>query len=313
MINITNETAAREARKLAHDLMGTSLSNFGRLPNGTGLWQLLNDVGVRLNLERSGRLFLNRPHETVELIANDADMAGRDHASAVQELTECRTADLQDEDGTLTAEDVENRRDVVHTNLTSRRDKLSAPLSLVSRIPGLRARAEARRSEQQAELMAVVASALSGVPLSPSAFEEVFASTLSVAGLAVEQMSERQEIKGHAIARHREFRDRWETVLMLAWEAIATDESGADPELSTEGRHRRFYAARATARAREIEEADATARQRAADKKAAREREQKKAQISREIEESRKLRRRARRYYVSDDEREPDDGLTYPG
>lgn len=311
MINITNETAAREARELAHDLTGTALSIFSRLPNGRDLCQLLDGIGVRLNAKESRPLFVNHPHETVELIANDTDIAGPDHKRAVHELTEFRTADLHDENGTLTADGVGKRQHGVRIDLTGRRDKLSAPLSVVSRLPGLRARGQARRTEQQAELVATVTSALSGVPLSVSDFDDVSASVLSAAGLTADQMPDLHEIKALAVARHREFRVRWETVLMLAWEAIATDESGADAELDVEGRRHRFGVARAEARQAKDDRAKELRAE--ADEKAARERAQKKAEVMREIEERRKQRERTRwSYFDPDDEREPEEGLDYP-
>ena len=309
--NITNEMAAREARRLAHDLTRASLSVFSQLPEGKSLVHLLGAVGIRLRTQETRRFHLNHPHETVELIANHADMAGAEHERAVRELTEFRTADLHDENGALTAENVGKRRHAVHSDLTIRRDKLSTPLTLISRFPGLRARTQARRSEQYAEQMAAVTSALSGVPLPGPVFDEVSASALSAAGMSAGQMKDFHGIKAQALSRHGEFSDRWETVLMLVWEAIATEEGGAAAELVVEDSRRRFSDAKA--RAHRIEEAEAEARRKTAEKLVACERAEKQAKIAREIEVRRKRNERTRRPYDLSHESKHDDGLDYPG
>lgn len=311
MINITNETAAREARRLAHDLTRASLSAFSQLPEGKSLVQLLAAVGVCLHAEETRQFHVKRPHETVELIASHKDMAGPDHERAVRELTEFRTADLHDENSVLTADSVATRRHAVHTDLTNRREKLSAPLRMISRLPSLRARAEARRSEQYAEQIVAVVTALSGVPLLGPVFDEISASALSASGLTAGRVKNIHEIKAQALSRHREFSDRWETVLMLAWEAIATDEGGAAAELVVQSSRRRFGEAKA--RARQVEEVEAEARRKVAEKRAARERAIRQAKIAREIEVRRKWEEQTRLRYDPDHESERGDGLNYHG
>lgn len=311
MINITNESAAREARRLAQDLTTASLSAFSQLPEGKGLTQLLAAVGVCLRAEETRQFRVKRPHETVELITSHKDMAGPDHERAVRELTEFRTADLHDENSVLTAESVATRRHAVHTDLTNRREKLSAPLRMISWLPSLRARAEARRSEQYAEQVVAVATALSGVPLPGPVFDEVFTSALSASGLTAGRVKNVHEIKAQSLSRHREFSDRWETVLMLAWEAIATEEGGAAAELVVESSRRRFGDAKT--RARQIEEDEAEAQRKVAENRIARERTIKQAKIAREIEVRRKWEEQTRLPYDPDHESEHSDGLTYHG
>lgn len=87
-------------------------------------------------------------------------------------------------------------------------------------------------------------------------------------------------LKQQAQVRLREFETRRETVLMLAWEAISTEDGGADVELDPTVRRRRF--ARAKARAREVEEMAAKARAQAAAEKRDEDARKKRAQIARE-------------------------------
>lgn len=303
-IKITNQAAADEARALSRNLIETVLGAFARLPGDGPPGAALAAVHVRLR-EVETRPFRGRhPHETAELTADHDDMAGPDHELAVAELTRFRTAELRDG---LTIEQTAQCREVILTDLAERREKLARPLGLLGSL--FRGSAEARRGEQHDEQVKAVVAALTEQPMPAPIFDEVQSGVLNAAGLALEQVPDLDEIKEQAVALHLDVIARWKTILMLAWEAIATEDGGADTGLDMTQRLARFGAAK---KARRQEEAAAEARRKQVEAEKAAERAAKRAQIAREIKDRQDRERRYRRSWEPTDEDQPeDDGPAY--
>jgi hypothetical protein len=288
MVNIKNEAAAREANELAHNFVETALQAFSRLPENPDLKDLLGALDLRLTPRREGIAsgsfrVPGHPDETVVLVADHAAVSGPEHQKALQELTEIRTAVLRDDAGPLTAADIASRRRVVSAELIQRRDKLAKPMGLLSRMPGLSARVAARRHVQQDEQLAALQDVLSGQFLTGPIFDKVAASALSAAGLTADQLPELVDIKAQAIKLHTEFRDRHDMILMLIWEAITTEDGGADSSAILEDRLARFRAAKS--KARQYEEDQRTFRQEQKAKADAAERETRRNKILLERQE----------------------------
>lgn len=276
MVNIKNEAAACEAKELAHNFVETALHAFGRLPENPDLKDLLGELDVRLTPRHEGIAsgtfrVPGHPDETVVLVADHAALLGLEHQKALQELTEIRTAVLRDDAGPLTAADIACRRRVVSAELIQRRDKLAKPLGLLSRIPGLSARVAARRHVQQDAQLAALRDVLSGQFLTGAIFDKVAASALAAAGLTADQLPDLVDIKAQATKLHTEFRNRHDMILMLIWEAIATEDGGADSSALLEDRHARFKAAKS--KARQYEEDQRASRQEQKEKADAAQRE----------------------------------------
>lgn len=294
MITIENEAAAAEAKRLARDHIETAMSSFAELPEGVGLHGLLADAGLELREAKadSPTFRRNQPHETVEVKYTLAETAGTAHAQAITELTTNRTADLTDN---LTASAVAQRRRMLRNELAAERDCIGRPLRL-GWLPGVKE----RRCLQRDALTQNALDTLDGVPLSATLVDEVLASVLKLAG---DEGLYADTIRKQAVALHREFQARRETILMLAWEAINSDNTGADVELDLAGRRGRF--ARSKAELRATEEKKQAERILTAEKKRDEEIRRKRAQIVREQEERRRWNEMTRPKW-SPDENEPD-------
>lgn len=280
MISIKNEHAAAEARRLSRELIETSIGAFARLPAGVDLRRLLAGVNIDLREAEaeSGPFRWNQPHETVEVSFTASETAGAAHAQAVRELTRIRTAELANN---LNAAAVAQIRGVLGNELAAEHERVSRPLRMGWLLRG----AEDRRQAQRDALTQRALGTLSGVPLSSAVFDEVLAFVLKLTGSTSPELSDTEALKRQAMSRLREFQTRRDTVLVLAWEAIATEDGGADIDLGTANRSGRL--ARAKAKAREIENKAKEERVRAAEEKRNEEWRKKKAQIAREQERRR--------------------------
>src|SRR5699024_2687983 len=92
--------------------------------------------------------------------------------------------------------------------------------------------------------------------------------------------------KRQAMSLHHDFHTRRETILMLAWEAINSENAGADVELDLAGRRGRFVRSKAEMRA--TEEKKQAERILTAEKKRNEEMRRKRTQIVRDQEERRR-------------------------
>lgn len=280
MISIKNEGAAAEARRLSRALIETAIGAFAGLPAGVELRRLL--VGVNIDLREakvdSGSFRWNQPHETVEISFTDLETAGAEHAAAIRELTRIRTAELANG---LNANAVAQAREMLRDELVAEHERLSHPLRLGWLLRG----AENRRQAQRDSLVQRALDTLNGVPLSGSLFDEVIASILKLSGSASTEHGGAESLKQQAVSLRHEFQTRRETILMLAWEAIAIEDGGADIELDLTIRRDRFT--RAKARARAIEEKAHVARVQAEEQKRSAAARRKRAEIAREREHRR--------------------------
>lgn len=299
-IKITNQAAADEARALSLDVIETVLAAFARLPKSIPVGAALASVHVRLREVETRPFRVQHPYETAELTADHDAMAGPDHELAVTELTRFRTAELREG---LTIDQTTHQREVVLADLTERREKLARPLGLLSSL--FRGRAEARRAEQRAEQADAIVRALTSQPLAPPAFEEVTDTSLQVAGLTPEQVPGLNELEEQGVVLHREVIARWETILMLAWEAIASEDGGADAGLDMAQRRARFSAAKK--KGRRQEKAAAEERLKQAEAKKTAERAAKRAQIDREVRERQAREQMYRRSWEPTDKDQPED------
>ncbi|WP_211979103.1 hypothetical protein [Brevibacterium sp. W7.2] len=298
-IKITNQDAADEARALSLDVIETVLGAFARLPESVPVGAALASVHIRLREVETRPFRVQHPYETAELTADHNAMAGADHELAVTELTCFRTTELRED---LTIEQTTHRREVVLADLAERREKLARPLGLLGSL--FRGRAEARRAEQRAEQVNAIVRALTSQPLAPPTFEEVTGTILHVAGLAPEQVPGLKELQEQGVVLHREVIKRWETILMLVWEAIATEDSGADAGLDMTQRRARFNVAK---KARRQEEAATEVRLRQVEARKAAERAAKRAQIDREIRERQAREQMYHRSWEPTDKEQPED------
>lgn len=300
MISIKNEGAAAEARRLSRELIETAIGAFAGLPAGVELRRLLVGVNIDLREARidSGPFRWNRPHETVEISFTASETAGAEHAAAITELTRIRTAELPDNHN---ADAVAHVREMLRTDLVAEHERLSRPLRLGWLLRG----AKDRRQAQRDALVQRALDTLSGVPLSGSLFDEVLASVLKLSGSGSAEHAVTAPLKERAMSLRREFETRRETVLMLVWEAIATEDDGAEIDLDPTARRKRF--ARAKARAREVEKKATEARIRAAEQKRSEESKNKRAQIDREQERRREWEAKTRPRWSPDAPEADDD------
>lgn len=152
--------------------------------------------------------------------------------------------------------------------------------------------------------------ALTSQPLAPPVSEEVTGTILQVAGLTSEQVPGLKEFEEEGVVRHREVIARWETILMLAWEAIATEDGGANAGLDMTQRRAQFNAAKKEARRQKEAAAEARLKQ-AEDRKAA-ERSAKRAPIDREDRERQAREQIYHRSWEPTDKDQPkDDGPSF--
>lgn len=302
-MRITNQSAADEAVALARNLHESVLTAFADLAEGVDLARLLAVVHIRLREVEADPNRLPHPHETVELMSEGSRLAGFEYEGAVRELTTAKTAGL----GVgLTSHGVALRRKAVRADLTARRDRLSRPLGMLTWPPSFKARRCAQRDALQADAL----SALNRVPLPERLFDAVATSILAAAGLDAGHVPELDEIRSRALARHCAYLDRWETVLMLVWEAIATEDGGAEAELDTGERRARFSRAREQAR-RDAEARTEEARLRA-EKVRQKAESEKRALVQAEIEMHRKeAQGRRNTFILADDIRGPDYGAQF--
>lgn len=170
---------------------------------------------------------------------------------------------------------------MLRNDLVAECERLSRPLRLGWLLRG----AENRRQGQRDALMQRALDTLNGVPLLGSVFDEVLDSVLKLTGSTPAEHADTESPKRRAMSLHQEFQTRRETILMLAWEAIATEDGGADVELDPTVRRNRF--AHAKARARAIEEKATEMRIRAAEQKRNEDARKKRARIAREQERRR--------------------------
>lgn len=305
MIRIQNEEAAAEARRLSRELIETAIGAFAGLPVGVELRRLLAGVNIDLREAKadSGSFRWNQPHETVEISFAASETAGAEHAEAIRALTRIRTAELADG---LNADAVAQVREILRNELAAEHARVSRPLRMGWLLRG----AEDRRQAQRDALMQRALGTLSGVPLSSAVFDEVLASVLKLTGSTSVEHADTDALKWQALSRIREFQTRRETVLVLAWEAIATDDGGADIELGTANRSGRF--ARAKARARAFENKAKEERIRAAEEKRNEALRKKRAHIVREQERRREWEEKSRPRW-SAREPEADDGYEFDG
>lgn len=300
MISIKNEGAAAEARRLSRELIETAIGAFAGLPAGVELRRLF--VGVNIDLREakvdSGSFRWNQPHETVEISFTDLEAAGAEHAAAIRELTRIRTAELANG---LNANAVAQAREMLRDELVAEHERLSHPLRLGWLLRG----AENRRQAQRDSLVQRALDTLNGVPLSGSLFDEVLASVLKLSGSASAEHADTDALKQQAGSHLRESQTRRDTILMLAWEAIAAEDGGADIELDPTVRRNSF--ARAKARARAIEEKATEVRIRVAEEKRNEDARKKRAQIAHEQERRRKWNEMTRPRWIPSEPRASDD------
>lgn len=305
MISIKNEGAAAEARRLSRELIETAIGAFAGLPAGVELRRLL--VGVNIDLREakadSGSFRWSQPYETVEISFTTPEAAGADHAAAIKELTRIRTAELADDHN---ADAVTQIRKTLRNDLAAEHERLSRPLRLGWLLRG----AENRRQAQRDSLVQRALDTLNGVPLSGSLFDEVLASVLKLSGSSSAEHAVTSALKEQAVSRRREFETRRETILVLAWEAITTEDGGADIELGTTYRSGRF--AHAKSRARAVEEKARKDRIRKVEEMRNEEAKKKRAEIARENERRSKWDEMTRPRW-SPHEPEADDGYEFGG
>jgi len=305
MINIKNEEAAAEAKRLSRQLIETAIGAFAGLPSGVELRRLL--AGVHIDLREAkidtGSFRWHQPHETVEISFTALETAGEEHAAAIRELTKIRTVELAHG---LNADTVAQAREILRDELVAEHERLSRPLRLGWLLRG----AEKRRQGQRDALAHRALDALNGVPLSGSLFDDVFASVVELSGSGSAEHAVTAALKGRAVSRRREFETRRETILVLAWEAITAEDGGADIELGATDRSGRF--ARAKSRARAVERKAQEERIRAAEQKRSEESRIKRAQIAREQERRREWEEKTRPRW-SPDEPEADDDYEFGG
>lgn len=318
MINIKNEEAAAEAKRLSRELIETAIAAFAGLPAGVELRRLLAGVHIDLREAKadSGSFRWNQPHETVEISFTAPETAGTEHAAAITELTRIRTVELADGHN---ADAVAQSRKMLRNDLVAEHERLGRPLRLGWLLRG----AETRRQMQRDALIRRAIDTLKGLPLSGAVFDEAVASILELTGSTSAEHVDSAALKQQAQARLREFETRRETVLMLAWEAIFTEDGGTDMELNPAARRNRL--GRAKQRAREAEEKAAAARARAEAEKREEEAMKKRALAEKRQEEARKRaqssRERVRRRESvkvtrprwSPSEPEPDDDYEFGG
>lgn len=118
------------------------------------------------------------------------------------------------------------------------------------------------------------------------------ASVLPLSGFGSGDHPATAALKERATSRRREFETRRATILVLAWEAIATDDGGGNFELGTTNRNSRF--ARAKARARDADRKAVEDRIREIEQKRSVESKNRRAQIAREQEQRREFEAKTR-------------------
>lgn len=287
MINIKNEEAAAEAKRLSRELIETAIAAFAGLPAGVELQRMLAGVNIDLREAKvnSGSFRWNQPQETVEISFVALETAGAEHAAAITELTRIHTSELAVEH---CPDAIAQAREMLRADLMAEHERLSRPLRMGWLLRG----AEKRQQMQRDALIRRAIDTLKGLPLSGAIFDEAVASILEITGSTSAEHVDSGALKQQAQARLREFETRRETVLMLAWEAIFTEDGGTDMELKPAARRNRL--GRAKQKAREAEEKAAAARARAQAEKREEEAMKKRALAEKRQEEARKRAQSAR-------------------